>query len=67
MPLVRALKLLPIVQKGGHAGLPEAVFYKAKSVYIEAQQPVNVQMDGETGSASSYDARILPEALCVHV
>ncbi len=67
MPLLRALKLLPIVQKGEHAGLPEAAFYKAKSVYIEAQQPVNVQMDGETGSASSYDARILPGALCVHV
>jgi len=67
MPLLRALKMLPIVQKGEHAGLPEAAFYKAKSVYIEAQQPVNVQMDGETGSASSYDARILPGALCVRV
>ena len=67
MPLLRALKLLPIVQKGEHAGLPEAAFYKAKSVYIEAQQPVNVQIDGETGSASSYDARILPGALWVRV
>ncbi|MGO8951448.1 MAG: diacylglycerol/lipid kinase family protein [Ktedonobacterales bacterium] len=67
MPLLRALKLLPIVQKGEHGGLPEAAFYKAKSVYIEARQPVNVQMDGETDCASSYDARILPAALWVRV
>ena len=55
MPLLRALKLLPIVQKGVHAGLLEATFYRTKSVYIEAWQPVNVQMGGETGSASSFD------------
>ena len=67
MPLLRALKLLPIVQKGEHGGLPEVAFCKAKSVHIEAKQPVNVQMDGETDSASSYDARILPAALWVRV
>lgn len=67
MPLLRALKLLPIVRKGEHAGLPEATFDRAKSVYIEARQHVNVQMDGETGSASSFDARILPGALQVRV
>ena len=66
-PLLRALKLLPIVQKGEHAGLPEATFYRAKSVSIEARQHTNVQMDGETGSATSYDARILPGALLVRV
>jgi diacylglycerol kinase (ATP) len=67
MPLLRALKLLPIVQKGEHTSLPEATFYRAKSVYIEAQQPVNVHMDGEIGRATSYDARILPGALWVRV
>jgi diacylglycerol kinase (ATP) len=67
MPLLRALKLLPIVQKGEHASLPEATFSRAKSVHIEARQPVNVHMDGEIGRASSYDARILPGALWVRV
>jgi len=67
MPLLRALKLLPIVQKGEHADLPETTFYRAKSVYIQAQQPVNVQMDGEIGKATSFDVRILPGALWVHV
>jgi diacylglycerol kinase (ATP) len=66
-PLLRALKLLPIVKKGEHTDLPEATFYRAKSVSIQAQQPVNVQMDGEIGKAISYDVRILPGALRVRV
>lgn len=64
-PLMRALRLLPVVQKGEHAGLPEVTFFRAKSVHIEARQAVNIQMDGETTCATSYDARILPEALWV--
>jgi diacylglycerol kinase (ATP) len=66
-PLLRALKLLPIVKKGEHADLPEVTFYRAKSVYIQAKQPVNVQMDGEIGKAISYEVRILPGALWVRV
>src|SRR6266704_4530244 len=30
-PLGRALQLLPVVQKGEHAGLPEVTFYRARS------------------------------------
>lgn len=66
-PLPRALKLLPIVQKGEHAGLPEVRFYRAKAVHIESRKAVNVQMDGETGKASSYDVKVLPDALWVRV
>src|SRR5436305_2669595 len=55
-PLLRALKLLPLVQYGDHAGLPEVTFFRASSVHIESQQPVNIQMDGETASATNYDA-----------
>ena len=67
MPLLRALKLLPIVQKGEHTHLPEATFCRTKSVYIQAQQPLNVQMDGEIGKATSFDVSILPAALWVRV
>ena len=67
MPLLRALKLLPIVKKGEHAGLPEITFYRAKSVCIESRYPVNVQMDGETTSAKSCGAKILPGALWVRI
>jgi diacylglycerol kinase (ATP) len=66
-PLPRALKLLPIVQKGEHAGLPEVTFFRSRSVHIESRDPVNIQMDGETGNATSYDAKILPGALWVRI
>jgi diacylglycerol kinase (ATP) len=66
-PLSRALKLLPVVQKGEHAQLPEVTFYRAKAVHIQSKKTVNIQMDGETTSATSYDAKILPGALWVRV
>lgn len=66
-PLTRALKLLPQVQKGEHGNLPEVTFYRTRSVHIESQQPVNIQMDGETTNATSYDAKILPAALWVRI
>jgi len=65
--LPRALKLLPDVQKGEHSELPEVTFFRARSIRIESQQPVNIQMDGETGNATSYDAKILPGALWVRI
>lgn len=66
-PLPRALKLLPVVQRGEHAELPEVTFYRAKSVHIQSKNTVNIQMDGETTCATSYDAKILPGALWVRV
>jgi diacylglycerol kinase (ATP) len=66
-PLMRALKLLPIVKKGEHAGLPEVTFYRAKSVYIESQSTVNMQVDGETTSSICYNAEIRPGALWVRI
>ncbi|GAC1651560.1 MAG: diacylglycerol kinase family lipid kinase [Ktedonobacteraceae bacterium] len=66
-PLLRALRLLPVVQKGEHAGLPEVTFYRAKTVHIESRSRINIQMDGETSSATSFDAKILPGALWVRV
>ncbi len=66
-PLPRALKLLPVVQKGEHTGLPEVTFYRAKTVRIESRQSVNIQMDGETTSGTRFDAEILPGALWVRV
>ncbi len=67
MPLTRALKLLPVVKKGEHEGLPEVTFYRARTVSITSRQPVNVQMDGETTCATSLHAECLPGALLVRV
>ncbi|HVB72946.1 MAG TPA: diacylglycerol kinase family protein [Ktedonobacteraceae bacterium] len=66
-PLLRALKLLPLVQKGQHAGIPEVTFYRAKSLAIQSRKPVNMQMDGETTYATSFHIEILPAALLVRV
>jgi len=66
-PLLRALKLLPVVKKGEHLGLPEVTCYLAKSVSIESQQCVNVQMDGETSSSKSFSVENLPSALLLRV
>ena len=66
-PLLRALKLLPLVQKGEHEILPEVTFFRARSLHIESQKPVNIQMDGEIASSTTYTAKILPGALWVRV
>ncbi len=66
-PLLRALKLLPVVKKGEHGGLPEVTFYRAKTIRIESRETVKMLMDGETMSATSFDVQILPGALLVRV
>ena len=66
-PQLRALKLLPIVKKGEHLGLPEVTCYLAKSVSIESQHSVNVQMDGETSNSKSCSLENLPAALLLRV
>ncbi len=66
-PLARALKLLPSVQKGEHMGIPEVHFFQAKKVQVASQTGVHMQMDGETSSAQTYQAEVLPGALLVRV
>ena len=67
VPLARALRLLPVVQRGEHARVAEAHFFQAKTIQIESLHPVHMQVDGETDCAQSYRAEILPGALCVRV
>ncbi len=66
-PLLRALKLLPIVKKGEHIGLPEVTFYLAQSVSIECQHCVDMQVDGETSNSNNYSVQNLPSALLLRV
>ncbi len=67
MPLLRALKLLPLAKKGKHAGIPEVHFFQARTLCIESRSKINRQVDGETSCAQSYRAEILPGALLVRV
>ena len=66
-PLLHALRLLPVVQKGEHAGVPVVHFFQARKVHIESQLPVTIQIDGETSCAQSYQAEILPGVLWIRV
>jgi diacylglycerol kinase (ATP) len=66
-PLLRALRLLPVVKKGQHASLPEVTFYRAKTLRIESRETINMLMDGETTSAATFDVQMLPGALLVRV
>src|SRR5258708_8632408 len=59
-PLLRALRLLPIVKKGEHAGLPEVTFYTPKSIQIESQATLNAHSDPDTPLPTCYDVSILP-------
>jgi diacylglycerol kinase (ATP) len=67
VPLTRALRLLPVVQRGEHARVAEVSFFQAKTIQIQSVLPVNIQMDGETSCAQSYHAEVLPGALQVRV
>ena len=67
VPLARALQLLPVVQRGEHASVAEVHFFQAKTIQIQSVLPVNIQMDGETSSAQSYQAEVLAGALSVRV
>lgn len=66
-PLLRALKLFPVVRRGEHARLPEVTFYRAKSLHIECTQTCTIQIDGEVMQARSLNGQILPGALQVYV
>jgi diacylglycerol kinase (ATP) len=67
MPLSRALQLLPVMQRGEHTHIPEAQFWRVKTLRIESKKPVNMQMDGETTCTEQYNAAIHPGALLVRV
>lgn len=65
--LRHALRLLPVVQRGEHLGIPVVKCFQVKEVYIKSQAPVHIQMDGETMCAQDYQAKILPGALRIRV
>jgi YegS/Rv2252/BmrU family lipid kinase len=64
-PLLRALQLLPMVEKGTHIGQPEVKRLRARSVALHAASPVFAHVDGEVITAPSFEVSILPQALLV--
>jgi diacylglycerol kinase (ATP) len=64
-PLARALRLLPMVEKGKHLSQPEAHQVRVRRVTMAAEHPINAHLDGEVIRAQRFAVRILPGALLV--
>ena len=64
-PRVRALKLLPMIEKGHHLGEPEVTCRKARAISMTAQKPIYAHLDGEVITASHFEAQIFPGLLQV--
>jgi diacylglycerol kinase (ATP) len=63
--LIRALQLLPMVEKGTHVDQPEVKRARVRAVTLTSATPVYAHLDGEVITAASFEARILPHALLV--
>jgi diacylglycerol kinase (ATP) len=62
---LRALRLLPMVEKGKHTDQPEVRRLRVRAVTMEATQPIYAHLDGEVMRADRFDVSILPGALLV--
>ncbi len=63
--LPRALRLLPMVERGRHLDQPEVERRQARHIVLEASGPIYAHLDGEVITAARFEARILPGALLV--
>lgn len=64
-PLLRALRLLPAVEQGKHLGEPETTIVRCRRITLEADHPINAQLDGELTKASRFEVSLLPGALAL--
>lgn len=63
--LLRALRILPKIQRGQHLDLPEVRHLRAKHILIEALRPIYAHSDGEVVTGERFEVRVLPGALLV--
>lgn len=64
---MRALRLLPLVEKGQHIHQPEVTRRRVRTLEMEAKRPIFAHLDGEVLSAARFEVRILPGALRVRL
>lgn len=65
MPVTRALRLIPRILKGRHAGLDEVEFLRTTSLEICSQDPVPAVADGEPVGVTPVQVSIDPASLWV--
>jgi len=61
----RALRLLPMIEKGRHLRQPEVTFRKVRTITMTAPKAIYAHLDGEVITAPHFEARIFPAALLV--
>ncbi|HEX6123165.1 MAG TPA: diacylglycerol kinase family protein, partial [Ktedonobacterales bacterium] len=61
----RALRLLPMVEKGQHLSEPEVKRFHAREVVLESAGTINAHLDGEIMRAARFEASLLPRRLLV--
>lgn len=64
-PLMRALRLLPMVEKGKHLGEREVSRARVRRVVMESDRLIHAHLDGELMLERRFEARIIPGALLV--
>lgn len=62
---LRALRLLPMVERGKHITQPEVSRRRVRHIILEANDVINAHLDGEIMRDRRFEARILPAALRV--
>jgi diacylglycerol kinase (ATP) len=61
----RALRLMTLIQHGQHLDQREVTHMRARTVTLEAAQPIYAHLDGEVLKGPRFEARLLPGALLV--
>jgi diacylglycerol kinase (ATP) len=62
-PQMRALRLLPMVERGEHVGQPETRMFRASKIVLESPTDIWAQVDGELIRARRFEVESLPKAL----
>lgn len=63
--LLRALRLLPLVEKGKHLREPEVARARIQHIVMESDRLIHAHLDGEVMLERRFEAHILPAALLV--
>ena len=63
--LLRALTLLPAVERGKHIGQPETRIVRCQRITLASDHPAHAQLDGELMQAPRFEVNLLPGALAL--
>lgn len=63
--VLRALRLLPVVERGEHLSEPEVTVVRARRVTLASTKRANSQEDGEISSDTHFEVSIRPGALAL--